>query len=385
VKITLNQAFYAVVVTGALAGASDVAADRLAWPLIAAVAVVAAVEFGGVVVSAHADRRRRLGERAIAARTVSALIALGAVTVNVWGHAGNPFQATFFGGLSALGYGVWLLDSGARYRDAQRAAGRLEAIPPVYGGWLWLRHPGLARRARHLALTTGADKLASLDAARLQVRTERRQAAIAATLRRRIAERVGPVMADVAINTFDLDEVAVRLTSSADYDGLAALLAAELVPARLAPVGTARSTVVEREPERVPAEITAVGVPAVDPVTAEVSAPVEPVGVPEIAATPPAAPKAADRPARKPRKTAGASVPRRTAVATQQAAQALANTGMDTQGVAQLLGISERYARQLLGSRELPATTEDSTKSVAGDGLAERVNGAEVKMVGASA
>lgn len=270
-KLTLNQAFYAVVVTGALAGASDVAADRLGWRLPAAVAVVGAVEFGGVVVSAHADRRRRIGERAISARVVSALIALGAVTVNVWGHISNPFQAAFFGGLSALGYAVWLLDSGARYRDAQRAAGRLEAIPPVYGVWLWLRHPGLARRARHLALTTGADKLGSLDAARQQVRTERRQAAIAATLRQRIAERVGPVMADVAVNTFDLDEVAIRLTRGADYDGLAALLAAELVPARLAPVTVTGSTVVEREPERVPAEITAGEVPVPMVAFAEVS------------------------------------------------------------------------------------------------------------------
>ncbi|MEV4511359.1 hypothetical protein AB0K00_20580 [Dactylosporangium sp. NPDC049525] len=376
-KITLNQAFYTVVVTGALAGASDVAADRLAWPMLAAVAVVGAVEFGGVVVSAHADRRRRLGERAVAARVVSALIALGAVTVNVWGHAGNPFQAAFFGGLSALGYGVWLLDSGARYRDAQRAAGRLEAIPPVYGVWLWLRHPGLTRRARHLALTTGADKLASVDAARLQVRTERRQTAIAATLRTRIAERVGPVMADVAVNTFDLDEVAIRLTRGADYDGLAALLAAELVPARLAPVGVAGSTVVEHEPERVPAEITAGEVPALAAGIAEVSGPVAPSGVPEIAAAPEVNAQAVERPARKPRKAAATATPKRSSAATKQAVTSLVAGGMKVPEIAALLSISERYTRQVLA----PGTAggDDPADNI------EHVNGAKIEMTGVTA
>jgi hypothetical protein len=53
--------FYAVVALIALAAQAGAAVRWLGWPLLFAVAAVAAVEFGGIALSAYADHRRRLG------------------------------------------------------------------------------------------------------------------------------------------------------------------------------------------------------------------------------------------------------------------------------------------------------------------------------------
>ena len=237
-------AFYAVVALIALAGQTGAAVEWLGWPLLFALGAVAAVEFGGIILSVYGDHRRRLGERALAARVLSAAVAGGAVAVNWLGHH-DHLQGGFFAGMSALGYGVWLLHSGARRRDQLRADGNLPPVAPVYGPWQWVRHPWLTRRARALALqdlTLGL--YGSLAAARAAVGTERRQAAIAALLRRRLAAGRDPLAAQIAITVYDLDEIAARLAANADYDGLTALIGAELVPARVA--GPARDD--EAEP-----------------------------------------------------------------------------------------------------------------------------------------
>ncbi|MER7283948.1 hypothetical protein ABT369_57005, partial [Dactylosporangium sp. NPDC000244] len=44
---------------------------------------------------------------------------------------------------------------------------------------------------------------------------------------------VDPTTADIAVAVYDLDEIAVRLADGADYDGLTALIAADLAPAQL--------------------------------------------------------------------------------------------------------------------------------------------------------
>ena len=63
-------------------------------------ALVGAVELGGVYLSVHADERRRLGERALVARFLSAAVATGAVAVNYLGHVrDNQGQAVFFAGM----------------------------------------------------------------------------------------------------------------------------------------------------------------------------------------------------------------------------------------------------------------------------------------------
>jgi hypothetical protein len=244
------SAFYVVVAVIALAGQTGAAIEWLHWPLLLAIGAVAAVEFGGIVLSVYADHRRRLGERALAARLLSAAVAAGAVAVNWLGHH-DRLQAAFFAGMSALGYLVWLLHSGARRRDQLRATGNLPPVAPVYGPWQWLRHPGLTRRARALALADPSLGLyGSHAAARAAVRTERRQTAIAALLRRKLTAGRDGLAAEIAVTVYDVAEIAARLAAGADYAGLAALLAVDLQPARVA----ASPAVPAGEPE--PAEPT---------------------------------------------------------------------------------------------------------------------------------
>jgi hypothetical protein len=102
----------------------------------------------------------------------------------------------------------------------------------------WLRHPMLTVRARALAKADPRLGLYdSLAAARGEIRRERRQAAIAKVLHRKIRAAVDPRTADIAIAVYDLDEIAARLADRADYDGLTSLIAADLAPERLAPDG----------------------------------------------------------------------------------------------------------------------------------------------------
>lgn len=228
--------FYAIVAGIAAVGAGQAASGWLHWWPIFAFLAVAAVEAGGAVISKHSLDRRRLGERATVARLLSACVAGGAVAVNWFGHV-HVGQAAFFAGMSALGYCVWLLDSEAQRRDQLRAEHRLAATPPAYGLWQWLRHPvvtGLARRLARQDSALGWHH--SLEEARTQLRGEARQAAIATILHRKIRALHDPAAADLAIAVYDLDEIAGRLASRADYDGLADLLAVELTPRAVAGV-----------------------------------------------------------------------------------------------------------------------------------------------------
>ncbi|HKT05070.1 MAG TPA: hypothetical protein VJT31_36605, partial [Rugosimonospora sp.] len=94
--------------------------------------------------------------------------------------------------------------------------------------------PWLTRRARALAVADpGLGLFGSLTAARAQLRSERRQAAIATVLRRKIEASADATTAEIAVTVFDLDEIARRLAAGADYDGLTRLLAVDLDPARV--------------------------------------------------------------------------------------------------------------------------------------------------------
>lgn len=230
--------FYVVVVGVALTGAGQAATGWLGWWPPLAFAAVGAVELGGVVISAHAGERMRLGERAALARLLSAAVAVGAVLVNYFGHvAESAGQAAFFAGMSALGYLVWLIDTSARRRDQLRARGMLATVPPAYGLAQWLRHPWLTREARALAIadpTLGLHH--SLEAAAAAARRRTRHAAIAVLLRRKLSAGRDRTAAELAIATYDLDEIAARLAAAADYDGLTALLGADLTAAAVAGV-----------------------------------------------------------------------------------------------------------------------------------------------------
>jgi hypothetical protein len=230
----MRQGFYVVVLLVALAGQVSGAVEALHIPLAAAVPAVGALELGGIVVLANADVRRRLGERAVASRLLSVAIAAGAVAFNWLAHA-NHLLGGFFAGMSALGYLVWLMHTENQRRDRLRVKGDLPPTSPAYEMVEhWLRHPWLTHRAKAMAKADPRLGLyESLAAARAEVRRERRQAAISKVLHRKIRSAVDPRTADIAIAVYDLDEIATRLADGADYDGLTALIAADLAPARL--------------------------------------------------------------------------------------------------------------------------------------------------------
>jgi hypothetical protein len=243
----VRQGFYVVVLLVALAGQVSGAVEALHIPLAAAVPAVAALELGGIVVLANADVRRRLGERAVASRILSVAIAASAVAFNWLAHK-NHLLGAFFAGMSALGYLVWLMHTENQRRDRLRVKGDLPPTTPAYEMiGHWLRHPMLTVRARAMAKADPRLGLYdSLAEARAEIRRERRQAAIAKVLHRKIRAAVDPKTADIAIAVYDLDEIAARLAERADYDGLTTLIAADLAPERLAPDGLSdrRSTAV---------------------------------------------------------------------------------------------------------------------------------------------
>ncbi len=231
----MRQGFYVVVLLVALAGQVSGAVEALHIPLAAAIPAVGALELGGIVVLANADVRRRLGERAVASRLLSVVIAAGAVAFNWLAHS-DHLLGGFFAGMSALGYLVWLMHTENQRRDRLRAKGTLAWTTPAYEVvGHWLTHPWLTRRARALAKADpNLGLYDSLAEARAAVRRERRQSAIAKVLHRKIRAAVDPTTADIAVHVYDLDEIALRLADGADYDGLTALIAADLAPARLA-------------------------------------------------------------------------------------------------------------------------------------------------------
>lgn len=230
----LRTGFYVVVLLIALGGQVSGAMEGLGMPWYVALPAVGALELGGVVVLANADVRRRLGEGAMLSRVLSAGIAAAAVAFNWLAHS-NHLEGGFYAGMSLLGYLVWLMSSENQRRDRLRARQQLPPTTPGYEpAGHWLRHPWLTRRARSLAKADpGLGLYGSLDAARAQIRAERRQTALRKVLRRKISRALDATTADIALAVYDLDEIAQRLAEQADYDGLTALIAADLAPARV--------------------------------------------------------------------------------------------------------------------------------------------------------
>lgn len=243
----LGALFYAVVAVVALVGQTSAAVGWLNFPVLFALIAVAALELGGIVLSAQADHRRRLGERALAARALSAAVAVFAVGFNWFGHGDNRLAGGFFAGMSALGYLVWLIQSGNRRRDQLRSTGMLPPVPPAYPVGQWVRHPWITSRARQLALAdTNLGLYDSLELARRLHRAEQRQRAIAKVLRQELRRNSDKLAAKVAVNTYDLDELAQRLADQADYEGLTGLVANRLRPARLIDQQQANGSTVRR-------------------------------------------------------------------------------------------------------------------------------------------
>jgi len=234
--------FYLAMAGLALYGQSDGLMTWLGIDRLTALAVGFAVELLAAVLLGFADwRRTDRGEQAIAARVLSVAVALGVAALNYFAHQTHIGQYMLFTGASLAGYAVWTLHSNARRRDALRAADRLAAQPPVFGLAAWLRSPKTVWRARQLATAdTSLSVHTAIAQARTELATEKRQRAIAAALRRKLARSLDATSADIAMVSYDLDEVAARLAKTVDYGRLTGLLAADIHPDRIAEGRTGR-------------------------------------------------------------------------------------------------------------------------------------------------
>jgi len=230
----MRRLFYAAVLSVALYGTATGAVAQLGLPWPVAVGGIFALELGGVVFLSNAETRRRLGEHATLSRMLGAVVAGAAATFNLLTHR-NVLFGGFFALMSVLGFLAWWLDVENKRRDRLRARGQLAAATPGYELWAhWVCHPRVTRRARGFAKAYPQLGLyGSLEAALITLRRQKRNAALADALRRRIRHAVGTDLADIAVLTFDMDEVAHRLRAGADYDGLTALLGSELTAERV--------------------------------------------------------------------------------------------------------------------------------------------------------
>lgn len=235
----LTGTYFAAVLAIAGIGSTLAAIDPtgwLHWPLYAALPAVLMLELSSVSLFARADYRRRLGERAVAYRVLGVAVGCLAISVNWFGHVTHSaIAAAFFAGFSALGLTTALLLSGDRRRDQLRADNRLPKPAQTYSLFDWLTHPALTVRARRLAADDPSlGRAGSIAMAQRRVAVAAQTRAIAALLHRKLAEGRDPLAADIAVATYDLNEIAQRLADSADYAGLTAILAADLTPARVA-------------------------------------------------------------------------------------------------------------------------------------------------------
>lgn len=230
----MRRLFYAAVLAVALYGTATGAVARFGLPWPVAIGGIFALELGGVVFLSNAEVRRRLGEHAALSRLLGATVAGAAATFSLLTHASVLFGG-FFALMSVLGFVAWWLDVENKRRDRLRAQGRLAAATPAYDlVGHWVRHPLITHRARGFARAYPQLGLyGSLEAAVITMRRQKRNAALAEALRARIRAAVGKDLADIAVLTFDMDEVAQRLRERADYDGLTALLGSELTADRV--------------------------------------------------------------------------------------------------------------------------------------------------------
>jgi hypothetical protein len=249
--------FYAIAALGSTIGQIWVGVDTLPWPaqldwwwraaMVVPFAVV--IDLGGVVTSAFADARQRLGETAYGWRILSAGSVTTGVAINILGHADVPYLAVVFGGLGVFAYTVWLMHAAARRRDALRAAGKLADTAPVYGFAQWRREPAVTRRARSLALAHGHSLHESLDLARAQLRDEQRRAALTTHVETLIRSRhTDPVVAAIAATTLDIDAVAAELTHRGDVAGWARVIGANLLAPQPSAATTGADTAGSGEP-----------------------------------------------------------------------------------------------------------------------------------------
>ncbi|MGI5179541.1 hypothetical protein ACQEVZ_24740 [Dactylosporangium sp. CA-152071] len=231
----LKAVFYLFVLLTALGGQVSGAVEVIGVPWWVAVPAVSVLELGGVVIMRTAEVRRRLGESAIFTYLLAVGIAAFATVFNWMAHD-NKVTGAFFAFMSTVGFLVWALSTEHRRRDRLRANGQMSDLPPRYEFIThWVRHPWITLRARSMAKAKPSLGLTgSLFQAELAMRRDRRVKGISRVLEKKIRKAVDPVTAGIAINAYDLDRVADELERQADYVGLTDLIAADLLPSRIA-------------------------------------------------------------------------------------------------------------------------------------------------------
>ncbi|GAA1550480.1 hypothetical protein GCM10009827_083930 [Dactylosporangium maewongense] len=231
----LKAVFYVLVLLTALGGQVTGAVEVLGVPWWVALPAVSVLELGGVVIMRTAEVRRRLGESAVFVYLLAVGIAAFATGFNWVAHEGTAAGA-FFAFMSLVGFLVWALSTEHRRRDRLRATGQMSDLPPRYELFThWMRRPFVTLRARSMAKADPRLGLVrSLIVADQAMRRDRRLRGISRVLKRKIRKAVDPVTAGIAVNVYDLDRVAQELERRADYVGLTDLIAADLVPSRIA-------------------------------------------------------------------------------------------------------------------------------------------------------
>jgi hypothetical protein len=234
---TIRMAYYAAALLVALFGTATGAIEKFGLPWYEAIAGVIVLELGGVVFLNDYDVRRRIGEHAWAARIVAVAVAGATATFNIISH-GSYLKGSFYAGVSVLAFVSWAIDVGNKRRDRRRAAGKLAETTPEYELWEhWIKHPVITRRAKILAKTyPQLGTYGSLQGAMIVINREQRNDALTAALQKEIEAahgKDGKRMARIAVLTYDMEQVARRLRDGADYDGLSALLGAQLTADRM--------------------------------------------------------------------------------------------------------------------------------------------------------
>jgi hypothetical protein len=238
--------FYATAALCAVVGSTLGLMEQVTWPtgiwevpvgIQFAISLVPTlvIELGGVATAALGDVRRQMGERAYGYRTMSAAVAIAAIGWQLGSHD-FKWYGFAFAGLSAFAYTLYLLHSAARRRDALRRSKKMADLAPVYPLWLQIRQPRLIKRAKSLAQEHNLELFQSINAAREAERVERRRAAIAEAVEKRIrAVYRNPLQAEIAVQTYDMDEMARRIESQADYDAWAGMIGKGLQPVKDSP------------------------------------------------------------------------------------------------------------------------------------------------------
>jgi hypothetical protein len=253
--------FYVIAAGGSTIGQIWVGVVTPPWPasfpwwlraiLVLPFAVV--IDLGGVVTSAFADARQRLGEPATMWRILSASSVTVGVAINIIGHRDVPYLAAVFGGLGVFAYSIWLGHSAARRRDTLRAAGKLADTAPDYGFAQRRREPEVTRRASALAVEHGYKVHESLTVARQQLRVERRNAALATHIEKHMrAQHKDPILASIAVTTADIDAVATRLMELFDAEAWVRSLSVQLVPRSAAEAIEPPQPAIDDHPEPAP-------------------------------------------------------------------------------------------------------------------------------------